>query len=438
MELSEPLLPPPPEQEARPLIANRSSVALGGVEPTANLVLSRELITDLTGAETVRPEWSGLLTRAGRHELTQTPEWLLTWWQVYGPSQGRQLRLVLIRAGDRLVGLAPLLVRRHWYGCLPFRRVEFLGSGEREGEAIWSNHLGIIAEKGSEEAVVGCLAEGLVRGALGTWDEIVLPMMSGDTPMPDLLNNAFRAAELWVERAEQARAPFVSLPATWADYLRSLPRGHRRQIVRSLATFEEWAGGSSAVVRVRTVADLVEGKRILVELHHSRWAEEGAGVFRATDYLRFHEAIMPLLLERGALELLWLTVRGQPMAALYGMNWAGKVYAYQTGRRLDVPQGIRPGGVLLILAIRAAIEAGQREFDLLADEAPYKLQLATGARSLVRVRAAWPSLLERCRRAAKRGLTWVRQVRKRWVVPAPAAPPDPPRDSSWRHPAGRV
>ena len=68
---------------------------------------------------------------------------------------------------------------------------------------------------------------------------------------------------------------------------------------------------------------------------------------------------MRRLLGRGALELLWLTVRGEPVAALYGMAHGDKVYAYQTGRRTDVPAGVRPGGVLLAYAIRRAIEAAQ-------------------------------------------------------------------------------
>jgi CelD/BcsL family acetyltransferase involved in cellulose biosynthesis len=180
------------------------------------------------------------------------------------------------------------------------------------------------------------------------------------------------------------------------------------------------------VVRARTAADLAEGKRVLVELHRSRWRGDAErGVFREAKYLSFHDAIMPLLLGRGALELTWLTVRGEAVAALYGMRWAGKTYAYQTGRRLDVPPGVRPGGVLLILAIRAAIESGQREFDLLADEAPYKLQLATGSRPLVRVRAAWPSLREGCRLAAEACLDAARRLRRRlrawWRGPQLAA-----------------
>src|SRR5207247_1542135 len=110
---------------------------------------------------------------------------------------------------------------------------------------------------------------------------------------------------------------------------------------------------------------------------HDRWTGVGAnaGVFRFPTYLRFHDQIMRELANRGALELLILRARSEPIAALYSMVWQGKVYAYQTGRRANVPSGIRAGGVLLALAIRRAIDHGRREFDLLADDAFYKQQL---------------------------------------------------------------
>jgi len=92
---------------------------------------------------------------------------------------------------------------------------------------------------------------------------------------------------------------------------------------------------------------------------------------------------------------------GEPVAVLYGMEWAGKVSAYQTGRRTDVPANLRPGAVVLALAIRRAIEAGRREFDLQADEVPYKMQFASQSRPLVQVRAARATLVEGLRRAAR-------------------------------------
>jgi CelD/BcsL family acetyltransferase involved in cellulose biosynthesis len=120
---------------------------------------------------------------------------------------------------------------------------------------------------------------------------------------------------------------------------------------------------------------------------------------------------MPRLLEEGALELAWLLVRGEPVAAAYNLVWNGKVSYYQCGRRLDVPDAVRPGVVLLAHLIRGAIEAGRREFDFLGGAALYKSQLALATRPLVQVRAARPSLREWLRRGAERGVVWARSVR---------------------------
>ncbi len=379
------------------------------------LTLTCQLATTLAEAERLRPEWTELLERSERNELTLTPEWLLTWQRIYGPQQGRQLRIALFRDASRLVGLAPLSFRRHWHrGVAPFRRLEFLASGEREGHGICSNHLNLIAERGAEETVARRLTVALTDGTFGTWDEVVLPMMDGDGPMPALLTTAFHEAGLTVETAETARAPYISLPKTWEGYLKSLSCTHRRQVTRSLRAFEEWAGGAFRLERVTDPADLAKATRDLIELHHARWEGDGqSGVFRSPSFLQFHDAIMRTLLERGQLELLRLSVRGEPVAALYGMTWGDKTIAYQTGRSVNVPNNVRPGGVILAYAVRAAIEAGRREFDFLADEAPYKLQMATASRALVRLRVFRVGVRERMRQLMERCFDGVRAIRRR-------------------------
>ena len=376
--------------------------------------LSWEVVTDAAEAERLRPVWDDLLNRCERKDVTLSPDWLLTWQEVYGRLGGRRLRLVAFRQSGRLVGLAPLTWRRHWHrGAVPFRRLEFLASGEPEGHGVCSNHLNVIAERGAEESVARALAAAATAGALGPWDELVLPMMDGDGPMPGLLAAAFHGGSLTAEIVETARAPYIPLPTTWDDYLKGLSCSHRRQVTRSLRAFEQWAGGEARLERASDAATVEDGKRILVRLHHARWAVGGqAGVFRSPYFIRFHDLLMRRLLGRGTLELLWLTVRGEPVAALYGMTHDEKVCAYQTGRRTDVPAAVRPGGVILAYAVRRAIEAGRREFDLLADEAPYKLQLAPAARPLVRVRVVRPGLRESARLLAERCVAASRPLRR--------------------------
>src|ERR1019366_7262517 len=144
----------------------------------------------------------------------------------------------------------------------------------------------------------------LMDGTFGAWDEVVLPMMDGDGPMPDLLTAAFRETGLGGETTEKARAPYISLPKTWDGYLKSLSCTHRRQVTRSLRAFEEWADGAARLERVTDASELDKATRVLIDLHHARWEGDGqSGVFHSPSFLQFHDAIMRTLLERGALEL---------------------------------------------------------------------------------------------------------------------------------------
>src|SRR6266851_4653398 len=247
-----------------------------------------------------------------------------------------------------------------------------LGSGELPEQGIYSNHLSVLAEAGAEDCVAKALVRAIQDNVFGSWDEVLLPMMSADTPMPGLLAAAFRAAGFAIDMREIARAPYIPLPATWDAYLECLSANGRRNIRRSLKALAAYSGGTARLERVTHLTDLDKGKSILTRLHHARWSSAGgAGVFHLPAYLRFHDAIMRRLLERGTLLLTWLCIRNEPVAAFYGMEWSGKVYAYQVGRRIDVPARLRPGATLLALLIRQAIEAGQKEFDLLADDAPF-------------------------------------------------------------------
>jgi CelD/BcsL family acetyltransferase involved in cellulose biosynthesis len=125
---------------------------------------------------------------------------------------------------------------------------------------------------------------------------------------------------------------------------------------------------------------------------------------------------------------------GEAVAVSYSVVHDGRVHFYQGGRATAVPKGVRPGIVLHLHAIKAAIEAGRREYDFLAGDARYKLQLATATRPLVALRVTRPSLPEAARTAVSAGRALLVEGRARaraeWArrrpssVPA-GAPPGP-------------
>lgn len=356
--------------------------------------------------------WRELLERSSTDVPTLSPDWIETWWRVFGRSGARRLRVALFTRGDRLLGIAPLLWRPFVYRPgIPYRRLELLASGEPEVDEICSEYLGIIAERGEESAVVSSLASALSTGWLGDWDEIVFPAMAGDGPIPELLTRALERERLATRMESSGGCPYITLPASWEDYIAALPASGRYVVTRSLRDFAKWADGTAELFEARTPEEFSRGKDILKSLHAERWGSKN--VFRSSRFAEFHDSVMETLRRENALELLWLTVRREPVAAFYNIVWKGKVYFYQCGRRLDVPRNVRPGIVLHAHAIRRAIEAGRQEYDFLAGASRYKTQLSTGIRPLVQVRAARAPLREIARRAADRGFDRARRLRRR-------------------------
>lgn len=387
--------------------------------PRSGLVGS--VVTDAGGLERLAPAWQGLLERSTANEPVLAPLWLLNWWTEFGALDGRQLRVATFHRGDRLVGLAPFLRRRCWYRPgLPFRRLEPLGTGEIPADAVYPDYLNVLAERGAEAEVAGALAEALAGGVLGDWDELVLPQMDGDSPMLPVLTTALRGVGLACEQQTTSSASYIPLPATWEAYLQELPSSRRYFVRQSLRRFEQWAGNEARYHTATGPAELEEGKRVLVTLHQQRWGG-GAGKFASPRFTAFHDRVLAALLDAGALELLWLTVRGEPFAAVYNIVWNDKVYFYQSGRKPDVPKGQRPGIVLHAHAIRRAIEAGRREYDFLSGGESYKGHLTLATRPIVRLRVARRTLREGVRTLVEKGIGIARALRNRLRAAGPAA-----------------
>lgn len=397
------------------------------------MTLELTVVDRIDEAQQHRAAWLDLSLRSEWASPMLSPDWLTTWWSVFGALDGRQLRMGFFYQGSRLVGLAPLASRRHVYrSCLPFRRLEAIGTGEREADEVCSEYVGILAERGLEDAVAGALAGALANDGFGPWDELVLPAMNGESTVPALLCSQLVRRGISATPSVTAQSPYILLPATWVEYLAALSPSRRGFIKRSLRAFEDWSGGTQEVECVRSPADLERGFETLRALHAARWGRgEHEGLFASASFTAFHRAVMPKLLASGGLELLSLSVRGEPVAVQYNLVHDGKVQFYQGGRKLDLPRAIRPGTVLHAHAIRRAIESGKREYDFLAGAQRYKLELSLASRPIVELRAVRPVVLEAARRAAERGVAGVQSLRAslgrlasgpRRGLQAPAAP----------------
>lgn len=379
---------------------------------------------DLTG---LAARWDELLAASVRPEAMLSPEWLTTWWRHYGG--GHEMAVGVYEAEGQLVGLAPMCSRIFRYRPkLSFRRIEALGSDVDDGDSVCSDYLHLVVRPGFEAAVCDAFVCGMAAGDFGRWDEWVLSAVDGTHPLNGPLKEAWSRNGFAVEESATSESPFLALPATWEAFLASFNKKRRQSLKYAQRDFDAWAAGGATCHRAVDDATLVEGRRILAELHEQRWRAEGnAGVFVHPRFAAFHEDFMRQMLAAGRLELQWLAVKGRAVAAHYSFREFGKVYYYQTGRVIDVPAGVRLGIVLLMRAIEDAIVRGDREFDFLAGHAQYKSLFTHTARPIVQLRVARLGAREIARRMARWSAdTW--RTASRLVGLGEARPPVPTKE----------
>lgn len=350
-------------------------------------------------------------------------EWLESWWSHYGSAVGearasRELFvLAVFDAHSAPVGLAPWFVERT---ASQGRVVRFLGSGE-----VCSEYLSLLCTEGKEEIVARSLAKWLAENSdadrhdlqagpqSNRWDAIKLSAIaSNDLPIERLL--VYLAAEgSSVYRRPGMNCWRLELPATWDDYLAMLSKSHRKQLRRLDRDF--FRSGRARMHWVHEPNQLENGLDVLVRLHQSRWKYRGRpGCFASERFLKFHREVALRMLAFDQLLMSWLEIDGRAVAAEYHLSGDRIVYAYQSGvapKALD----FQPGHLSHLATIRRAIERGDRAFDFLRGDEPYKSHWRAVPRSTYQVCVVPPRIGPRIRQGIwSAGSTVLTQLRTGW------------------------
>ena len=346
------------------------------------------VVQDDAGFDALGREWNGLLAESRSNGLFLTWEWLRAWWRHL--AEDRRLSILVLSDGDRLAAIAPLaLSPARGARLFPSPALEFLGTGP-----VGSDYLDLIVRRGQEEEALRALA----AHPLAEQAVFRLHRVRGDSSLAWALAERLRERGGSRVAADMEVCPFIRLGGhTWDSFLETLGPEHRSNLRRRLKTLAsrfdvsfEPATGEAA--RGEAFASLLA-------LHEMRWRPRGGSEAFHTPGLRsFHEEISRAALARGWLRLYVLRLDGRAVAALYGFAYGGRFYFYQSG--FD-PAYARYGVGLVAmgLAIRAAIEEGLQEYDLLHGDEAYKFLWAREVRHLARLEiyppGAWGALQRR-------------------------------------------
>jgi len=183
--------------------------------------------------DAVAAEWSELLARCANPMPFATPQWQRVWLRHF---QGeRTLRVLSMRDGDRLAGVAPLLIDGD--------RAEFAG------HYSICDYMDAVVASGYESEFFGRVLERLSRDGVRTLDLRGVRQWSSTL---DAVCDGGAGAGYRVQREEEALSPSVELPGDWEAYLGQLSKKDRHELRRKLRRLMS-AGG--VALRVVTAPD---------------------------------------------------------------------------------------------------------------------------------------------------------------------------------------
>ena len=361
-------------------------------------------INDIETLGDYRLLWDMLLRETPGASFFQTYDWLRVYWEHFG--EGQRLRVLIVRAAGKPIGIVPLCVRR---------REHSIGSVQVLTYPLedWSTFYGPI---GKNQAATLMLAMKHLANSPRDWDEIDLPWVAEESFDKGRTCRAMQHAGLAPHKVPYQTTSFIDMEGSWDDYLQGLDSKVRHEMRRHMRRAEEL--GQFEFIRHRPEPqragdgdcrwDLYDQCE---EVSQKSWQAESTtgNTICHAKYRDFYRHCHATASKLGMADLALLKVDGQPVAFSYNYRYEGRVFGLRMG--YDANHSIKGlGTALTAYLIRNGFERGDARLELGMGDQKFKQRIRSRAETSSRLTytplTAW-------RPQAVRASRWLRHLTQR-------------------------
>lgn len=330
-------------------------------------------ISDYSGFKDYKDRWNDLLSRSRADNIFLTYEWIDACVRHFFNEE--KLLILNVYDGDRLTGIAPLMIRSYKYFGLPVRSVCFIGTGI-------SDRMGFIIE-GERENILGAIMDYLM-GIKSEWDFIDLEeiperpddirLMEGylaERRIISMLGPAKKAFYITMDKAKEGASQDFS-----KKFRRKLTKVNNKWHGLNLS-FERYAGAGASAGAVFPELNAIEDR--------SWKGDERSGIFSDPASLGFHKEIVSKFSNNGYLDLSILNLGSRPIAYIYNYLYGKRSYNYSIAFDKKYSR-LSPGTLLMLWALADSSSRDIEEFDFARGEGDWKARFTEDFRMHDRVR----------------------------------------------------
>jgi len=279
------------------------------------------------------------------------PGWSQVWWQVFGSRAELYLRAV--RQRDKIIGVAPLLVKEKTASII--------------GSADVCDYLDFIIVPGMERDFFSTLLDDLQQKGINHLD--LRSLRPDSTVLTDLVDIA-KERKYDIRCQSEDVSLELELPATWDKYLATLTAKQRHEVGRKLRRL--WEAGSVDYQTVDDSATVHEVMDTFLKLFSE--SREDKATFMTAQMESFFRSLADTMAEAGLLRLGILELDALPAAMVMCFDYNDCVYLYNSGYNPGYGN-LSVGLLSKVLCIKDSIQRGKKRFDFLKGGEPYKYQL---------------------------------------------------------------
>jgi CelD/BcsL family acetyltransferase involved in cellulose biosynthesis len=325
-------------------------------------VASAELITRAEDLGAYIDAWDRLAVAAQRP--LAAPGWLMPWLRHAAP-EGAEVRAVVVREGNELVGIAPFVMERGPLGRVDLRLFGVPFSERREP----------LAARGREEDVAAEVAR-----VLGSSEPpatiLALEGIDIDSRWPDWLARHYPGrVRPAIARRAVLHTPTLSLDGmSYDDWMQSKSGNFRSQMRRMRRQLADDGG----VVRMTGPdSDLDKDVDAFMRLHLGRWEERGGSGLAE---VRMHDMLVDAarrLLPEERFRLWLVELEGKPIGAGLFLAAGGELSYFNGGFDEDYAR-YKPTLQTILSAVEDAFGRGEKRLDFGGGPQSYKQRFADG------------------------------------------------------------
>lgn len=319
----------------------------------------------------MKEAWDDLIARSKVDNVFLTYDWMGSY--IRNCCNGDRLIILTVFDDDALVGIAPLMIRRHGFKGLSVKSICFIGTTA-------SDRMDFILD-GPREKCVMSIMDYLI-GIGRDWDFLDFHEIAGSSGTLEAIEKWAKLRDLKSVSGPWERSFFIKLNGNAEFILKKVSKKLNRKTkklnkeTRADLDFSRYMGNEakeSLFYEIRFIAS-------------RSWKGTGhKSVFLRHGIRDFHKDIFLEFANSGCLDISILRMGDTPIAYIYNFLYNGRLYNYSI--EFDSRYShISPGTMLMLWSIENAVSKGIKEIDFGRGEEGWKTRLTQDFRMQEKIR----------------------------------------------------